>query len=181
MKCWVCKRQARGWAHSDPRYPVTDPRHHIADWVFCSARCLEIFHAMYGNWRHLREGLAPLKEISMIDPSQAESQAMHQCLRHFGQAAEEIGFEKPLGAYSEAEALRVIDAIVSGYTQAMAEHHEATRYPPVRGMPDTPDPFEQALSATPFEDMPSDTPWQDSAATATTASTASVSKKGRRS
>lgn len=53
----------------------------------------------------------------------------------------EIGFSKPLGDYSETEALRVIDAIVTRYTEAMVEHHEASKFPPVRGMPPAPDPL----------------------------------------
>ncbi len=68
----------------------------------------------------------------MIDPSAIEQNAMHRCLRFFGEAAAEIGFEKPLGQYSEAEALAVIKAIVSGYTEAMVEHHEASKFPPKR-------------------------------------------------
>ena len=66
---------------------------------------------------------------------------MRKCLKAFGEAAGEIGFGKPLGDYAEAEALRVIDAIVTCYTEAMVEHHEVTKYPPVRGMEPTPDPF----------------------------------------
>ena len=57
---------------------------------------------------------------------------------------------------SEAEALRVIDAIVTRYTDAMVEHHEATKFPPVRGMPPTPDPL-----ANPFADLEDDLPWLD--------------------
>ena len=49
----------------------------------------------------------------MIDPSDVELAAMRHCLKAFGEAAGEIGFTKPLGDYSEAEALRVIDAIVT--------------------------------------------------------------------
>ena len=48
----------------------------------------------------------------MIDATELERAAMHRCLRHFGEAAGEIGFDKPLGHYTEAEALRVIDAAV---------------------------------------------------------------------
>lgn len=77
----------------------------------------------------------------MIDPSDAERAAMKTCLKAFGEAASEIGFAKPLGDYAEAEALRVIDAIVTCWTQAMAAHHEATKFPPIRGMEPSPDPF----------------------------------------
>ena len=49
-------------------------------------------------------------------PGERELAAMRTCLKAFGAAAEEIGFDKPLGAYSEAEALQVVDAIVTCYT-----------------------------------------------------------------
>ena len=78
----------------------------------------------------------------------------------FGEAAGEIGFTKPLGNYSEAEALQVIDAIVTCYTEAMVEHHEASKYPPVRGMPPTPDPMTPS-SANPFADLEDDLPWEE--------------------
>ena len=84
----------------------------------------------------------------MIDATEIERAAMRQCLRFFGEAAGEIGFDKPLGAYSEAEALQVIEAIVTAWTEAMAEHHAASQYPPLRGMPPTPDPLDN-----PFADL----------------------------
>ena len=155
MKCWVCKRQARGYGHTDNRKAVGDPARYPIDWVFCSMRCQRAFHAMYGNWLRALDGRLPLKEVSMIDPTDAERTAMRKCLRFFGEAAAEIGFAKPLGEYSEAEALQVIDAIVTGYTEAMVEHHEATKYPPVRGMVPAPDPM-----AVPLADMPDDLPWE---------------------
>jgi len=37
-------------------------------------------------------------------------------------------------AATEAEALLVIDAIITGYTDAMAHHHAETKYYPVRGI-----------------------------------------------
>ena len=73
-----------------------------------------------------------------------------------GEAAGEIGFAKPLGDYSEAEALQVIDAIVTCWTDAMVAHHEVSKYPPVRGMPPTPDPL-----ANPFADLEDDLPWEE--------------------
>jgi len=77
----------------------------------------------------------------MIDASDIERAAMRICLKALGAVAETIGFDKPLGDYSEAEALHVIDAIVTRYTEAMVEHHEATRVPPVRPrQPATPTP-----------------------------------------
>lgn len=129
MQCWVCHRQARGFGQSDTRFPVADSRRYPLDWVFCSRRCQEAFHRLYGNWLSDRSAG---KEAAMLDASEVERAALRKCLKFFGEAAGEIGFDKPLGAYSEAEALQVIDAIVTGYTEAMVEHHEATRYPPIR-------------------------------------------------
>ena len=157
MKCWVCKRQARGYGHTDNRHGVGDPRRYPIDWVFCSRRCQEAFHALYGNWQRAKEGRIDKTEVAMIDPSDVELAAMRQCLKAFGSAAEAIGFAKPLGEYSEQEALQVIDAIVTQFTDAMAAHHEATKYPPVRGMPAVADPM-----ATPFADMADDIPWDTS-------------------
>ena len=88
----------------------------------------------------------------MIDPSDAELAAMKKCLRAFGEAAGEIGFDRQLGSYSEKEAMRVIDAIVSCYSDAMIEHHEATREPPIRGLP--------APESNAFSDLKDDLPWE---------------------
>ena len=162
MKCWVCKRQARGYGHSDTRWAVGDPAHYPVDWVFCSMRCQKAFHTLYGNWTRALDGRLSLKEVSMIDPSDAERAALRKCLRCFGEAAAEIGFTKPLGDYSEAEALQVIEAVVTGYTEAMVAHHEATQFPPVRGMAPTPDPLD-----VPLADMPDDLPWEEPAASPT--------------
>ncbi len=38
----------------------------------------------------------------------------------------------------------------------MAAHHEASKYPPVRGMPTAPDPL-----AHPFADLEDDLPWEE--------------------
>ena len=156
MKCWVCKRQARGYGHSDLRHPVGDARRYPIDWVFCSRRCQQVFHALYGQWLRVQEGRTPKTEVAMIDPSDVELAAMKKCLKAFGEVAGEIGFAKPLGEYSEAEALQVIDAIVTCYTEAMVEHHETTKFPPVRGMAPASDPM-----ASPFADMEDDLPWLD--------------------
>ena len=155
MKCWVCKRQARGFGHTDNRHGIGDPRRYPIDWVFCSQRCQNVFHAMYGNWLKAKDEPGKRREVVMIDPSDIEIASMKKCLKAFGEAAGEIGFTKPLGDYSEAEALRVIDAIVTRYTEAMVEHHEVTKFPPVRGMPPTPDPL-----ANPFADLEDDLPWE---------------------
>lgn len=149
MKCWVCKRQAKGFGHMDGRYKVADPRRYPLDWVFCSRRCQDTFHKIYGNWVDAKQSG---KEITVIDPSEIEMVSMKKCLKAFGEAAGEIGFDKPLGAYSEAEALRVIDAIVTCYTEAMVVVHEATKFPPVHGM--------QGTVSDPFADLVDDLPWE---------------------
>ncbi|EIU3852669.1 TPA: hypothetical protein NI674_005149 [Pseudomonas aeruginosa] len=158
MKCWVCKRQARGYGHMDGRFKTADPRRYVLDWVFCSRRCQDAFHALYGNWQRAKDGRIDRTEVAMIDPSDIEMAAMRQCLKAFGEAAGEIGFAKPLGDYSEAEALRVIDAIVTCWSEAMVAHHEKTKFPPVRGMPSTPDPLAPD-AANPFADFDDDIPF----------------------
>lgn len=155
MKCWICRREARGFGHTDGRHGVDDPRRYPTDWVFCSRRCQDAFRSVYGQWLLAKEGAASPEEVSVIDPTDIERAAMRRCLRFFGEAAAEIGFAKPLGEYSEAQALQVIEAIVTAYTEAMVEHHEATKYPPVRGLAPQPDPMAIA-----FDDMPDDRPWE---------------------
>jgi hypothetical protein len=117
--------------------------------VFCSPRCQDIFHGLYGNWVDATQFGT---EVAVIDPSDMEIAAMKQCLKAFGSAAGEIGFGKPLGAYSEAEAMKVVDAIVTRYTEAMVELHEATKHPPLRGATNAAD--------APFADFPDDLPWE---------------------
>lgn len=159
MKCWVCTRQARGLTHTDNRHRVGDPRRYPIDWVFCSRRCQRAFHALYGHWLRVKDGLIDMQEVAMIDPSDVELAAMRRCLKAFGEAAGEIGFDKPLGEYAEAEALQVIDAIVTCWSDTMALHHETTRFPPVRGLPAVPDPLAPEV-AHPFADLVDDLPWE---------------------
>jgi hypothetical protein len=165
MKCWVCHRQARGLGHTDNRHGVGHPRRYPIDWAFCSRRCQDAFHAMYGNWRQVVEGHKSLEEVHMVDPTDVEIAAMHRCLKPFGEAAGEIGFDLSLGSYSEAQALRVIEAIVTCWTESMVAHHEATKFPPVRGMAATPDPLINPLNDHPMDDplagLESDEPWRD--------------------
>ena len=160
MKCWVCKRQARGFVHTDNRHGVGAPRSYPIDWVFCSPRCQNVFHVLYGNWRKALDGRLEIREVPMIDPSEIERTAMRQCLKAFGEAAGAIGFTKPLGDYSEAQALQVIESIVTCWTDAMVAHHEATKYPPVRGMTPAPDPLAPD-AANPFADLEDDLPWEE--------------------
>lgn len=149
MKCWVCNRQARGYGHLDGRFKIADPRRYPLDWVFCSRRCQDAFHRLYGLWA---DGKQFGKEVTMIDPSEMETVALKKCLKSFGEAAGEIGFDKPLGAYSEPEALRVIDAIVTCYTEAMVAAHETSKFPPIRGLSETVND--------PFADLADDLPWE---------------------
>ena len=53
---------------------------------------------------------------------------------------------------------RVIDAIVTCWSEAMVAHHEATKFPPVRGLPATPDPLAPD-AANPFADFNDDIPF----------------------
>lgn len=164
MKCWVCSREARGYGHTENRHRVGDVRRYPIDWVFCSRRCQDAFHKMYGNWtRALDDGLS--REAAMVDATPLEKAAMRMCLKFFGEAANTIGFDKPLGAYSEAEALSVIEAIVTAYVDEMAAQHERTKYPPVRMPGTTPvsDPIRESAqvgSSNPFADMEDDLPWE---------------------
>jgi len=164
VKCWVCSRQARGSGHSDNRFPIGDLRRYPIDWVFCSRRCQDAFHKCYGNWALALDRDIPA-EAAMVDVTPLENAAMRMCLKPFGDAASAIGFDKPLGAYSEAQALSVIDAIVTGYVAEMAAQHERTKYPAVRMPGSTPvdDPFRDSippLMENPFADMEDDQPWE---------------------
>ena len=164
MKCWVCSRQARGSGHTDNRHRIGDPRRYPIDWVFCSRRCQDAFHQCYGSWtRALEKGIPP--EAAMVDVTLLEKESMRKCLKFFGEAASAIGFDKPLGAYSVAEALSVIEAIVTAYVDEMAAQHERSKYPPVRMPGATPinDPIREsapALADNPFADMADDLPWE---------------------
>jgi len=154
VKCWVCHRQARGFGHAECRISTGRSQRYPIDWVFCSRRCQDAFHRLYGNWRSALDAVPTREGGAMQNLTDIEASAMRTCLKAFGSAADAIGFAKPLGEYSEAEALQVIDAIVTQFTDAMTEHHEASKYPPVRGMPAVADPM-----ATPFADMDDDIPW----------------------
>lgn len=164
MKCWVCSREARGWGHSDVKHPIGQPQRYPIDWVFCSRRCQNAFHALYGNWQRAQADGLPM-EVAMVDATPLEKAAMHACLRFFGEAAGQIGFDKPLGAYSEMEALQVIEAIVTGYVDEMAAQHERSKFPSVRipRAQAVSDPMRQPQG---FEDplagLENDLPWETS-------------------
>ena len=102
----------------------------------------------------------------MVDITPLEQASMRKCLKCFGDAASTIGFDKPLGSYTEAEALAVIDAIVTGYVTEMAAQHERIKYPSVRmpGKVTVNDPMRDEvppLEENPFADMVSDQPWAE--------------------
>ncbi|SFB02920.1 hypothetical protein SAMN04515620_11363 [Collimonas sp. OK607] len=160
MKCWICSRQARGLGCSDNRYRCGDPRRYPVDWVFCSRRCQNAFHKLYGTWSHaLNKGLSP--EAAMVDATPLEKAAMRTCLKFFGEAASAIGFDKPLGAYSEVDALSVIEAIVTAYVDEMAAQHERSKYPPVHMLGTAPisDPI-MPPTADSFADLEDDRLWE---------------------
>ncbi|MGA4264974.1 DUF6511 domain-containing protein [Ralstonia nicotianae] len=155
MQCWVCRRQARGYRHSDLRFRVGDPRRHPPDWAFCSRRCQDAFHAMYGAWRETEPPLSEslTREAHMPETTAQQRAAMRRCLRSFGQVAGEIGFDKPLAHYAEEEAMQVIGAIVSAYTEAMAlnaPRAQAASMGQRRSV---------GLSADAFADLEDDIPW----------------------
>lgn len=82
----------------------------------------------------------------MVNLTDVELGATRKCLKAFGDAAVEIGFDKPLGDYSEAQALRVIEAIVICFSEAMVAYREQAKYPPVRGLPPVSDPMENPVA-----------------------------------
>ncbi len=132
MKCWICSRQAKGYGHVDTRYRIGHPRRYPIDWVFCSQRCQACFHGLYGRGvRALEDGHIP-QEGEVIDPTKAEIAAFHRCLKPLGDAACQIGMHKPLGQYSQDEALLLINAVVSTFVEVMVQEHERTKSPPVR-------------------------------------------------
>ena len=101
----------------------------------------------------------------MVDATPLEKASMRLCLKFFGEAASAIGFDKPLGAYTEAQALSVIEAIVTAYVEEMAGHHERAKYPPVRrsGSKAVSDPIRAPAPATTsssLADMKDDLPWE---------------------
>ena len=117
----------------DVRFKVGRPRRYPVDWVFCSLRCQACFHRLYvvGVRTLEREGKLPMED-GVIDPTDAELAAMQQCLKPLGEAAGEIGMDRPLSSYTQQEALRLINAVVTTYVEAMVQEHEHSKYPPVR-------------------------------------------------
>lgn len=89
---------------------------------------------------------------------------MRVCLKSFGDAASTIGFDVPLGAYSQEQALSVIEAIVTAFVAEMVAQHERLKFPSVRttGTPMEEDPMRPSapLVENPFADMENDLPWE---------------------
>lgn len=105
-RCWVCGKQARGFGHLDLHRPKQPP-----PWAFCSKRCQDVFHQVYGAWfkehHHQQE--------AAFMPERNPNPNFPMLLKAFGQAAEQVGFDKPLGSYSKEEAVMVIQAIIDAY------------------------------------------------------------------
>lgn len=133
MKCWVCSRQARGFGHVDLRFRVGHSKRYPIDWIFCSRRCQACFHRLYAAGVRFfeREGALPTG-VGVIDPTEADLAAMQQCLKPLGEAASEIGMDRPLSSYTQQEALQLINAVVTTYVEAMVQEHERSKYPSVR-------------------------------------------------
>ncbi|MDI9234597.1 DUF6511 domain-containing protein [Limnohabitans lacus] len=121
----------------DLRFKVGHPKRYPIDWIFCSRRCQDCFHRLYAaGVRYLeREGALPTAAdlgVGVIDPTEAELAAMQQCLKPLGEAASEIGMDRPLLSYTQQEALQLINAVVTTYVEAMVQEHERSKYPSVR-------------------------------------------------
>lgn len=117
----------------DLRFKVGHPKRYPVDWIFCSRRCQDCFHRFYaaGVRSLVSEGALPTG-VGVIDPTEAELTAMQQCLKPLGEAASEIGIDRPLSSYTQQEALQLIDAVVTTYVEAMVQEHERSKYPSVR-------------------------------------------------
>jgi len=110
----------------DRRHGIAQPERYPTDWVFCSRRCQACFHRLYVA------GVYALEQNVVIDTNDVEIADMEQCLRPLGEAASEIGLDRSLSSYSQHEALRLINAVVTAYVEAMVQEHERSKYPPVR-------------------------------------------------
>ncbi len=109
-RCWICGKQARGFAHLDLHRPKTPPA-----WAFCSKRCQDVFHQVYGAWFKAHQHQ---KEASFM-PERNPNPNLPMLLKAFGQAGEKVGFDKPLGSYSKEEAVLVIQAIIDAYLSSV--------------------------------------------------------------
>ena len=146
MSCVLCTRQARGFGVCDTRYARGTPWRYPRNWVFCSRRCQAAFLRVFNAW--LKDAPDP-EEVFVLDLTGVERAALQACLKGFAEAAGGIGFDQPLGAYSEAEALAVCEAIVRAWSEAMVAHQEASHQGPVRGLEAYETPVARALTAQP--------------------------------
>jgi hypothetical protein len=128
----------------DLRFTVGSAKRYPIDWVFCSMRCQACFHRLYVSGLKMLKpdghgSVVMAQGAVMIDPSEAEIIAMRRCLKPLGDAASAIGINRPLASYSQDEALRLINAVVTTYVETMVQEHERSKYPPVRMQLSPPD------------------------------------------
>ena len=117
----------------DLRFKMGHPKRYPIDWIFCSRRCQDCFHRLYAAGVRSLEREGSLQTgVGVIDPTEAELAAMQQCLKPLGEAASEIGMDRPLSSYTQQEALQLINAVVTTYVEAMVQEHERSKYPSVR-------------------------------------------------
>ena len=117
----------------DLRFKVGHSKRYPIDWIFCSRRCQDCFHRLYAAGVRSLEREGSLQTgVGVIDPTEAELTAMQQCLKPLGEAASEIGMDRPLSSYTQQEALQLINAVVTTYVEAMVQEHERSKYPSVR-------------------------------------------------
>ena len=128
----------------DLRFTVGSAKRYPIDWVFCSMRCQACFHRLYVSGLKMLKpeghgSVVMAQGAVMIDPTEAEIIAMRRCLKPLGDAASAIGINRPLASYSQDEALRLINAVVTTYVETMVQEHERSKYPPVRMQLSPPD------------------------------------------
>lgn len=101
--CAVCRQPARWAGWFDP-VPSKRPRPSV--W-FCSTPCQ--------TWwtRLAREGFA------MVDLTEHEKTALRAAVKPLAEVMEEIGWQTPLVALSEAQVLTLIEVTIDGFQQAM--------------------------------------------------------------
>jgi hypothetical protein len=66
----------------------------------------------------------------MIDKTPLEQQALAAALRPLGEAATEIGMDKPLSAYTREEVLILIETIVDAYQKHLLDRRACGQFPP---------------------------------------------------
>ena len=127
MKCWVCKRQARGYGHTDGRFQTADPRRYVLDWVFCSRRCQDAGSAI------------AQRNNGMIDKTAREARAIRDARTLFAEALTDLGLMEPFFHRSAEDIDRLIEAAVTGYIDSMQD--QAARKERTGTVLDDPIPF----------------------------------------